>query len=205
VSLTLAGFAGGPFDAGAFEHAAELRPDKATTNCNEKTLMRLRTYVQTPPARLRWALLLVVALALTLVEATGCRTPDGPKDVAADIAGTYALADVGGNRLPTSIYQGPYTVNGQKMDVRIDVVGSTLQLDATRYVLRMQFQVAAQGQTVPLTVTDAGSYTKTADAVSFTSDEQKLGRLAGSTQNGELKVSIDLVGDGYPPTYLFRK
>jgi hypothetical protein len=69
----------------------------------------------------------------------------------------------------------------------------------------MQFQVAAQGQTVPLTVTDAGSYSKTADVVSFTSDEQKFGRLTGNIHNGDLKVSIDLVGDGYPPTYLFRK
>ena len=67
------------------------------------------------------------------------------------------------------------------------------------------FQVAAQGQTVPLSVVDSGTYSKTADVVSFTSADQKVGRLAGSIQNGDLKVSIDLVGDGYPPTYLFRK
>ena len=207
MSLTLAGFTGGPFDAGAFEHPAELRLETpAQTATIEKTLMRRRAYDQTPPARTRWARLLVAALSLTSAGATGCGNPSGPtKDGPTDISGTYALTDVGGNRLPTSIYQGPYTVNGQKMDVRIDVVGSTLQLDATRYTLRMQFQVAAQGQTVPLTVTDVGSYSKTADVVSFTSDEQKLGRLAGNIQNGDLKVSIDLAGDGYPPTYLFRK
>jgi hypothetical protein len=170
--------------------------------------MRRRTYDHTRSGRPRWARLLVAALVLTSAGATGCGIvePSGPhNDVPTDISGTYALADVGGNKLPTSVYQGPYTVNNQKMDVRIDVVGSTLQLDATRYSLRMQFQVSAQGQTVPLIVSDTGTYTKTADVVSFTSPEQKLGRLTGNIQNGELKVSIDLVGDGYPPTYLFRK
>ena len=170
--------------------------------------MRRSASDKTLSARPGWARLLAVALALTSAGTTGCGIvePSGPpKDVPTDISGTYALADVGGNRLPTSIYQGPYTVNGQKMDVRIDVVSSTLQLDATRYALRMQFQVAAQGQTVPLSVTDVGSYSKSADVVSFTSDEQKLGRLTGNIHNGDLKVSIDLAGDGYPPTYLFRK
>jgi anti-sigma28 factor (negative regulator of flagellin synthesis) len=170
--------------------------------------MRRRTYDQTPPARPRWVRLLAAALVLISAGATGCRIGDasGPsKDAPTDISGIYALADVGGNKLPTSIYQGPYTVNGQKMDVRIDVVGSTFQFDATRYSLRMYFQVAAQGQTVPLTVTDSGSYSKTADVISFTSDQQKVGRLTGNIHNGELKMSIDLVGDGYPPIYLFRK
>lgn len=149
-----------------------------------------------------------ILLSLTLAGANGCRAGDasGPSnDASADLSGTYALADVGGNKLPTSIYQGPYTVNGQKMDVRIDVVGSTFQFDATRYLLRMYFQVAAQGQTVPLSVVDSGSYSKTADVISFTSDQQKVGRLTGNINNGELKMSIDLVGDGYPPIYLFRK
>jgi anti-sigma28 factor (negative regulator of flagellin synthesis) len=170
--------------------------------------MRHSASDKTPPARPRWARLFVAALVLTSAGTTGCGIvdPSGqPKDVPTDISGIYVLSDVGGNKLPTSIYQGPFTVNGQKMDVRIDVVGSTIQLDATRYSLRMQLQVAAQGQTVPLSITDAGSYSKTADVVSFASDEQKVGRLTGNIRNGDLKVSIDLVGDGYPPTYLFHK
>jgi len=168
--------------------------------------MRCRTYDPTPPARSRWARLFGAALVLTFATASGCRSADatGPREDA-DISGTYALADVGGNKLPTSIYQGPYVVNGQKMDVRIDVVGSTLQLDETRYVLAMAFLVSAQGQQVPLFVADSGSYSKNADVIAFTSPQLKLGRLAGSIQNGDLKVSIDLAGDGYPPTYLFRK
>ena len=167
--------------------------------------MRRRTHDQNLPTRLRWAQLLGVVVALTTAGTSACKSVDGPKDAAADISGTYALADVGGNKLPTLVYQGPYTINGQRMDVRIDVVGSTLQLDATRYWLRMQFQAAAQGQTGPVSVADSGTYTKAADVISFTSPEQKLGRITGNIQNGDLKVSIDLVGDGYPPTYLFRK
>jgi len=112
---------------------------------------------------------------------------------------------VGGNQLPTSIYQGPWTVNGQKMDVRINVVGSTIQFDAKRYSLRMQFQVAAQGQALPLSIADSGSYSKTADVISFTSDNQKVGVFTGNLRSGALTVSIDFVGDGYPPTYVFRK
>ena len=168
--------------------------------------MRCRTYNHAPPTLPRWGRLLGAMLVLSSAGATtGCRNVDEPNDAPADIAGTYVLADVGGNKLPTSIYQGPFMVNGQKIDARIDVVGSTLQLDATRYTLRVQFQVAAQGQTVPLIVSDSGTYTKTADAVSFASPEQKFGRLTGTIEDGDLKVSIDLVGDGYPPTYLFRK
>src|SRR5262249_12931105 len=177
--------------------------------CNDpRTQMRLPIYALILRARTRWLRLLAVALVVTSPGATGCRVADatGPREtVPADISGTYALADVGGNKLPTSIYQGPFTVNGQKMDVRIDVLGSTLQLNGTRYSLRMQFQAVAQGQTVPVIVADSGTYTKTADAVSFTSPEQKFGRVTRSIENGDLKVSMDLVGDGFPPTYLFRK
>lgn len=168
--------------------------------------MRRRTYGQTRPTPPRWARLLGVALVLSAAATTGCGdSHTAPQDVPVDISGTYSLADVGGNKLPTSVYQGPFVVNGQRMDVRIDIYGSTMQLDATRYVLRMAFQVAAQGQTVPLLVSDSGTYSNAAGVVSFTSTDQKVGRLSGSIQNGDLKVSIDLVGDGYPPTYLFRK
>ena len=170
--------------------------------------MRRHTYELMSAARPRRARLLGIALIVISGGTTGCNIVDPhgtPRDVPTNISGTYALADVGGNKLPASVYQGPFTVNGQKMDVRIDVVGSTMQLDAKRYWLRMQFVVAAQGQTVPLIVADSGTYSTTAGVVSFTSPEQKLGRLAGNIQNGDLKVSIDLAGDGYPPTYLFRK
>jgi anti-sigma28 factor (negative regulator of flagellin synthesis) len=202
-------FVGQPFDAGVFACTPDLSLETLSRTATiEETHMRGCTYNRSSPARSRWARLLGAALVLTLTGATGCRIGDasGPlHDVPTDISGTYALADVGGNKLPTSIYQGPYTVNGQKMDVRIDVVASTFQFDATRYSLRMYFQVAAQGQTVPLSVTDSGSYSKTADVISFTSDQQKVGRLTGNIHNGDLKMSIDLVGDGYPPIYLFRK
>jgi hypothetical protein len=144
-------------------------------------------------------------LILFSAATSGCRNVDGPNDAPQDISGTYALADVGGNTLPTSIYQGPWTVNGQKMDVRISVVASTLQFDATRYSLRMQFQVAAQGQTLPLSIADSGSYSKALTVVSFTSDNPKVGVFTGNLRDGALTVSIDFVGDGYPPTYLFRK
>lgn len=169
--------------------------------------MRRGIYDQSRPARTRWARLFAAVLVLSSTGATGCGAHDAtePEEVPAEISGTYALADVGGNKLPTSIYQGPYTVNGQKMDVRIDVVGSTLELDAPSYVLNMAFLVSAQGQQVPLFVSDSGTYSTTADMISFTSPKQKLGRLAGNIANGDLKVSIDLAGDGYPPTYLFRK
>jgi hypothetical protein len=170
--------------------------------------MRRGTYEHIPPARRRLARSLGIALVVISAGTTGCNIVDPhatPRNVPENISGTYALADVGGNKVPASVYQGPFTVNGQKMDVRIDVVGSTMELDATRYWLRMQFLVAAQGQTVPLIVADSGTYSTTAGVVSFTSPEQKLGRLAGNIQNGDLKVSIDLAGDGYPPTYLFRK
>ena len=169
--------------------------------------MRSSASRKTLRARPRWARLLATTLVLTSAGLTGCRIGDasGPSKDVPDISGTYALADVGGNALPTSIYQGPWTVNGQKMDVRINVVGSTIQFDATRYSLRMQFQVAAQGQALPLSIADSGSYSKTADVISFTSDNQKVGLFTGNLRNGALSVSIDFVGDGYPPTYVFRK
>jgi len=170
--------------------------------------MRGSAFGKTLRARTRCARLLAATLVLTFAGPTGCRIGDasGPsKDAPTDIAGTYTLADVGGNQLPTSIYQGPWTVNGQKMDVGIKVVGSTIQFDGMRYSLRMQFQVAAQGQALPLSIADSGSYSKTADVISFTSDNQKVGLFTGNLRNGALSVSIDFVGDGYPPTYVFRK
>lgn len=169
--------------------------------------MRRRLDDHSPSVRPPWARLIGAMLLLTSVGAIACGSGDatGPEDIPTDISGTYVLADVGGNKVPTSVYQGPFTVNGQKIDARIDVVGSTLELNATRYVLSVAFLVSAQNQQVPLLVADTGSYSKQADVIAFTSPQQKFGRLTGSIQNGNLKVAIDLVGDGYPPTYLFRK
>jgi hypothetical protein len=37
---------------------------------------------------------------------SGCSELSGPSDKTPSVTGTYTLADVGGNRLPATIYEG---------------------------------------------------------------------------------------------------
>ncbi|MGH7467431.1 MAG: hypothetical protein ACRENP_05540 [Longimicrobiales bacterium] len=128
-----------------------------------------------------------------------------PFDAPAEIAGRYTLADVGGNRLPTTIYEGPWQLNGQRLNVQIAIRSSTLQLTGQRYSLLMQLEATAQGQTVPVPIADEGEYRRSGERIDFHSDDETVGSFVGHLRGTGITVSIDLIGDGHPPTFLFRK
>src|SRR5262249_19601781 len=122
----------------------------------------------------------------------------------APVIGTYALADVGGNRLPTTVYEGPMTINGQRLDVKLAVQIGTLQLTENRYQMQLSVTATVLGQNVPLPFSDSGTYTKNGSQLMFTSDA-KGGAFQVAITNGALTFKIDMSGDGHPPTYQFRK
>jgi hypothetical protein len=149
--------------------------------------------------------LLTAAYALTAV--VGCSDDSStPFEAPSQITGMYALADVGGNALPASIYDGPWTINGQRINVRISVKSSTLLLDTDeRFELLLQLEAVAQEQTAPLLLSVQGTYRRVGERIDFRSDDASQGGFVAGLRGNELTIPIDLAGDGHPPIYTFRK
>ena len=158
--------------------------------------------VERLPKHLR---LLTAAYALTAV--VGCSDdPSTPFEAPSQVTGMYALADVGGNALPASVYDGPWTINGQRINVNISVKSSTLLLGADdRYELLIQLEAVAQNQTAPLLISEQGTYSLSSERVDFRSDSPAVGGFVGGLRGNQITVPIDLAGDGHPPIYTFRK
>ena len=156
---------------------------------------------------LRMYSLRLLATTISLIAVTGCSDEaTDPLDVPGGITGNYVLADVGGNRVPATIYEGPWTLNGQRINVRITVRGSTLQLGSgARYTLLIQLEATTQGQTAPVPITDEGEYRRSGDRIDFLSDDAEIGSFSGTVRSTGITVPIDLVGDGHPPVFTFRK
>ena len=166
--------------------------------------MRLRTNYS---ARVRAHRLLLLAATLISVAIVlgGCDQISGPQDGPAELTGSYTLADVGGNTLPAMIYEGPFPINGQRVNVRLDIRSSTMQLEANaRYSIALTVDATAEGRTVPLSLTDHGEYSRNGNALEFRSQDGS-GTFNGSVRGTDVSVLIDLAGDRHPPTYLFRK
>ena len=162
-------------------------------------------YTRAGLARKSWLRPFAGALALTLVALGGCSELSGPSDKQPSVTGNYTLADVGGNRLPATIYEGPYTVNGQRINLRLAVAGATLQLTGNSYQFQVAMTATMGGQTAPLPIADEGTYTRNGNQLSFRSKDPNVGSFAGNVSQDRLDIAIDFVGDQHPPIYQFRR
>ena len=167
--------------------------------------MLLFTYKRAAWVRKAMLCLFSATLATSLVAVSGCSELSGPSESSSSVSGTYTLADVGGNRLPATIYEGPYTINGQRVNLRLAVQTATLQLNGDRYVFSVGMIANIAGQTAPLPINDQGSYTKNGNQLAFKSDDPKVGSFAGNISQAGVGILIDFVGDQHPPVYQFRK
>ena len=166
--------------------------------------MAIRIQRSSAAARARLPHKIAIVLALAALGVSACSdSPSEPEEV--DVTGTYALASVGGNRLPASIYEGPMPAGGQTIQVRVDVPGGSLRLDAERYELRVQMTLHAQGQTAPASLLDRGSYEQVGDRIEFTSDDADVGAFRGTLSSGTIGLVMNLIGEADPPLYQFRK
>jgi hypothetical protein len=147
---------------------------------------------------------MAAALALATIALTGCSDdPTGPES--ADPTGIWTLATVGGNRLPASVYEGPWRTGEQTLQVRIDVPGGTLRIESGRYEFRIQLTVTAQGRSAPGTIVDEGTYVLGGGRIRFRSDDADMGAFEGDMGRDGVRVLLDLVGDGHPPLFHFGK
>jgi hypothetical protein len=163
------------------------------------------TYTRVASARRSWLRPYSAVLALTLAAASGCSELSGPSDKTPPVTGSYTLADVGGNRLPATIYEGPYTINGQRVTLKLAVQSATLQLTGNSYKFQVGMTATIGGQTAPLPILDEGTYTRNGSQLSFRSNDATVGSFAGTVSQDRLEVAIDFVGDQHPPIYQFRR
>ena len=163
----------------------------------------LHTYMRGIAARRTRLYLIKSAIVFAAIALTACKDIGGPQE--SSVAGSYALADVGGNRLPATVYEGPLTVNGQRLNVKMAVQNGTLQLTEDRYQMQVAITAAVLGQDVPLPITDTGSFTKNGSQFVFTSNDPKIGVFPVTITSNAVALKIDVSGDGHPPTYQFRK
>jgi len=143
------------------------------------------------------------AIVFAAIALTACQDIGGPKEET--VAGTYALADVGGNRLPTTVYEGPLTINGQRVNVTMAVQSGTLQLTENRYQVQVAIIASVLGQNAPVPIVDAGSYTKNGGQLVFKSDDPKINPFPVTITSTSVTLKIDVSGDGHPPSYQFRR
>ena len=167
--------------------------------------MSLFTYTRAALARKGLLRPLSAALTISLAGVAACSELGGPSEPSTSVTGSYTLANVGGNTLPTMIYEGPYTINGQRVNLRLAMHNGTLQLNGNRYQFQLGIVATVGGQNAPLPFTDQGTYTKNGSQIAFRSDDASVGSFAGSLDQAGLSVLIDLVGDKHPPVYQFRK
>ena len=167
--------------------------------------MLLFTYTRAALARKAWLRPFSAALGLSLLTLSACSELSGPSDSSSSVTGTYTLSDVGGNPVPAVIYEGPYTINGQRVNLRLAVQTATLQLTGNRYQFQVGMIANIGGQQAPLPINDQGSYTRNGSQLSFRSDDAKVGSFAGNISQAGLGILIDFVGDQHPPVYQFHK
>ena len=146
---------------------------------------------------------LAATFAVATVALACTDDPSGPE--VSDPTGTWALSTVGGNRLPASIYEGPWPAGGQTLQVRIDVPGGSLRIEQGRYEFRIQLAVNAQGRSAPGTIVDEGTYELAGGRIRFRSDDPEVGSFEGDLARDGIRVVLDLIGDGHPPLFQFSK
>ena len=149
------------------------------------------------------AALVAAGMVLGMTTA-GCGSKDATGPQTQDLPGSYTLAKVDGASLPTTVYQGPY---GDDPNVKIIVVSSTMILDANgRYTIGLQLKVVkSNGDSAPFNVSDAGQYERNGSALTFVSDNPGIADYPGDVAADGVEVGIDLVDNGDPPAYLFRR
>ena len=151
----------------------------------------------------------IVAAAVALAVFAGCgdKSATGPKDEdRIEVTGTYELMDIGGNRPPVAIYEGPWNTGEQTYQARVSVVGGVVELtEDGEYliVLGLLAEVGDNAQPVPLS--DEGEFTVKGDRIILESTDPQVGTWEGKVKRDALSFELDLLDDGHPIIYRFEK
>jgi hypothetical protein len=164
------------------------------------------TNTSTRSSRHRWravrsrAVRLVAATAILGVAACGASdSSTGPGN--ADPTGLYSLRQVGRDAIPAEIFRG--TLGGVP-GVILAVTGGELVLqDDDRFHLALDFELRANGQAIPRSLSVEGEYEIDGGRLMLMSDGGVEGAVA-TLRDGVIALPLDLVGDGALKQYNFR-
>ena len=167
----------------------------------------LRTYTRGVTALRTNLRLLQSAIVFAAIALTACQDLIGPKEEKeTPVAGAFMLADVGGNQLPATIYEGPWNINGQQLNIRLSIQAGGLALTGSAYELDIGMFLTMSGQTAPAPIIVRGTFTKTGSQIVLQSDNPKDRPVTATMKgSGTITIALDLIGDGHPQVYTFRK
>ena len=143
------------------------------------------------------------AAAATLVSTVACggdastapQTPTNP-------VGFYDLATVDRAAVPTEVYRGPYTDQGIRYNVTIQVTGGGIVLDEVgAFLLVVRADVATDTRANSVVMSVVGGWAVRGSEITLTNPN---GTVVGSIKNGAITLPLDVVGNGTNRKYTFR-
>ena len=151
------------------------------------------------PRRRLAAFIAAAALGSTVAcggdSSTGPQTPTNP-------VGAYDLATVDRAAVPTEVYRGPYTDQGIRYNVRIQVTGGGIVLDEVgAFLMAVRADVATDTRANSVTMSAVGAWQVDGNQITLTNPN---GTVVGSIKNGAITVPLDVVGNGTNKKYTFR-
>ena len=141
--------------------------------------------------------------AATLVSTVACggdsstapQTPTNP-------VGFYDLATVDRAALPTEVYRGPYTDQGIRYNVKIQVTGGGIVLsEAGVFLLGVNADVSSDTRTNSVNMQVVGAWEVHGGEIDLSNPN---GSLVGTIKNGSITLPLDVVGNGTNKKYTFR-
>ena len=143
------------------------------------------------------------AAAATLVSTVACggdsstapQTPTNP-------VGFYDLATVDRAAVPTEVYRGPYTDQGIRYNVKIQVTSGGIVLsEAGVFLLGVNADVSTDTRTNSVNMQVVGAWEVHGSEIDLSNPN---GSLVGTIKNGSITLPLDVVGNGTNKKYTFR-
>ena len=147
-----------------------------------------------------------VALAFAVVSTSACGKDDkGPTGSNNTTVGTYTLDRVDGGALPFTVFHDDVDVEGEIVNLKIEVTSGTMSLAANNtftgsMALRLSIPgVPTQNETAPV----SGTYTVSGNTITLTSEDEEV--VVGTIANGALNIDIDLLETGEEFSLSYKK
>jgi hypothetical protein len=151
--------------------------------------------------RRRWLAAFVAAAALVSTVACGGDSSTGPQTPTNPV-GFYDLAAVDRAAVPAEVYRGPYTDQGIRYNVTIQVTRGGIVLDETgAFLLAVTADVATDTRANSVTMSVVGAWEVHGGEIDLRNPN---GTVTGSIKNGAIILPLDVVGNGTNKKYTFR-
>jgi hypothetical protein len=152
--------------------------------------------------------LTALSLAFAATATTACGGSDkstGPGDGGA-ITGNYALQQVDGSGLPATIFDDIVEDEGTQYRLVLQIASGNIALEQNgRFSGTLRLRITANGQTQEESLPTSGTYTRSGNTITFDSDDAEDPIFQGTVAGARLDIRLDLLEEGQPIAYTFRK